>query len=169
MKRSLNITACLLALLLCAACGSGGKDERSIRDAVHNVGSANFQVLEGQQTPASVEDIIPPREALVTALKEKGYDVKEYGIEIKSQPATWVYAEKYEGEIRRLVDITYCETDEQAQEKFKQYFALYYADPPRFYVLARNEYWVYCFSDKLAFRDAGFTSLANNGEQYILE
>jgi len=164
--KNLVLVLLALALLFCAACGSasGGKGITWPKGSETNEGRAHFivNVNDGvvEQIPTCIDDIIPAREALITALQDKGYEVMELGTAIDpALPAQRVYAHKG----RQFVDICYGLTVEQAKEVLLQYGAAY-AD---YVLLAQNEKYAYCISDKEAFDDAGFTSLANIGTQYI--
>ena len=61
-----------------------------------------------------------------------------------------------------FVDITYGLTVEQAKQAVLHYDDAY----PLYYLAAQNEAYAYVISDRQAFDDAGFTSLANIGIQY---
>ena len=143
-------------LLFCAACGSG-EPTRNI-GLTTNLGTANFTFFP--RNPKSIDDIIPEKADLIASLEGKGYVVTEYNTSLGSeQPAQRVYAKKG----NHFVDISYGLTIEQAKAELPQYRAAYEV----FYLMAQNEQYLYCISDKQAFEDAGFTSLANIGIQYI--
>ncbi|MCL1951899.1 MAG: hypothetical protein FWF60_03645 [Oscillospiraceae bacterium] len=114
----------------------------------------------GKRVPASIDDIIPAKDTLTAALEEKGYEIEEFVTALDSGiPAQRVCAHKG----RQFVDICYGLTRSQAKEVLPRYEAAY----EDFILMAQNEQYVYCISDKQAFEDAGFTSLANIGMQYI--
>lgn len=153
------------ALLLCAACGSapereidrpwGIADNYGISKFIININNGKTEYI-----PASVDDIIPAKDALIEALREKGYEVEEFVTALDSEmPALRVYASKG----LQFVDICYGLTEEQAKEVLPRYEAAY----EKYILMAQNENYVYCISDREAFFDAGFTSLANRGVQHI--
>ena len=154
-----------LALLLFTACGS--TPEREIErpwGIADNLGVSHFIINinngETEYIPASIDDIVPAREALIEALREKGYVIEESATALDSDiPAQRVYAHKD----RHYVDICYGLTEEQAKTALPRYEAAYES----YILMAQNEKYVYCISDREAFFDAGFTSLANRGIQHI--
>lgn len=162
------------------------KDEES--GIEHNYGishvTTNININGDANTDSSTYNaarVVPKKDDLVKNLNDKGYKVTdemvtmEAGLEVNQVKAT-------KGD--SFVLIVYCQSEEVAtavlsvpgeadssidtSEGKGMYSILgeeYTED--EFYLLARNENFVYCISDKKSFKAAGFTSLANSGVQII--
>lgn len=110
----------------------------------------------------SVDEIVPLKQSLSESLEKAGYLVSEYDKALSSEiAAERVYAEK-DG---KFLDICYGLTIEQAEEIFKEYESVY----KDYYLMARNEGYVYAVSDEETFKAAGFETLETNGILYIWE
>ncbi|MGN1094882.1 MAG: hypothetical protein ACI4QR_00680 [Eubacteriales bacterium] len=106
------------------------------------------------------ENVVPSYEALIENLGKSGYKVDEYeSFPGSSENVKRVYASKG----KSFIDICYCTSSSEAEELFEKYEKTY----RNFYIMAQNDSFVYCVSDKKTFGLAGFTALSNNGIQYI--
>lgn len=108
-----------------------------------------------------VSTVVPDRETLINNLKNKGFEI-EYSEKVfdSNIKATQILAKKG----KRFLNISY---DIEGEEE--SVFDLYnkYYEEDKYYILALNVNYVYAVSGKSTFNDAGFTSLANNGIQFI--
>lgn len=135
---------CLVLVLALVGCGSGNNEGIVILG--NDVGRA--------------DDVVPDKASLLENLKSEGYTITEYSsVEGSDLTIDRVVAEKG----NKYIDIVYGMTEEEAKEIFKIYKEMY----DDYYILARNENYVYSVSDKKTFSKAGFTSTSNIGEQYI--
>lgn len=109
---------------------------------------------------SNADDIVPAYEVLVQNLTEEGYtvteDEKALDCDVKAKR---VIAEKG----KKYIDICYGLEEEDVDTVLKKYIEKY--EDTSFYILAQNENYVYCVSDKTTFKKSGFTSLANFGYQ----
>jgi hypothetical protein len=131
-----------------------------------NYGVSNVTTnINGNGTYSSeidIDSIVPNAQELVENLENKGYEVNhfetvgELNLSVKR-----IYAKKNNS----FIDICYDVSKADAESVFTQYEDSY----PSFYILAQNDSYVYCISDKKTFKNAGFHSLANVGTQYIYE
>ena len=136
---------CLVLVLALVGCGSGNNEGIVILGDGH-VGGA--------------DDVVPDKASLLENLKGAGYTITEYSsVEGSDLTIDRVVAEKG----NKYIDMVYGMTEEEAKEIFKIYKEMY----DDYYILARNENYVYSVSDKKTFSKAGFTSTSNIGEQYI--
>ncbi|WP_295085704.1 hypothetical protein [Ruminococcus sp.] len=112
------------------------------------------------------ESIVPSRAELIDNTKDAGYTVTEfndiYDLKVSGER---VLAEK-DG---KFIDICYGLSEDDAKEVFRYYETKY--DPQiksqEYYMLSRNQNFVYFISDKSTFKVSGFKSIDNDGEQYI--
>lgn len=126
--------------------------------------SNNITISEDGTTKDSIFDastVVPDEETIVTNLKNKGYKI-EYSDKVLDSniEADQIIAKKDD----RFVNISYNIEGEE-----ESVFNLYneYYDENNYYILALNGNYVYVVSDDKTFKDAGFTSLANDGIQFI--
>ena len=116
--------------------------------------------ISDNTTINNIDSVVPNKIQIVNNLKQSGYMVKEHEISLDTKlNTTRIYAEKE----NEYIDITYCNNVDDA----KQVFEVYEKQYKEFYLMAQNVTCAYCISNKEAFDEAGFTSLANNGIQYI--
>lgn len=105
--------------------------------------------------------VVPNKETLINNLRNKGFEIeyseKVFDYDIK---ANQILATKGEHFINISYDI---ECDKQSV--FDLYNEHYNED--KYYILALNGSYVYAISDSKTFKDAGFTTLANDGTQFI--
>ncbi|HEY8422832.1 MAG TPA: hypothetical protein VIL05_14000 [Thermoclostridium sp.] len=106
------------------------------------------------------EEAVPKLEQLLQNLEKEGYNIEYFDSVFDSDiSCNRIYATKD----NKFIDICYDLTEENAESAFYEYEKKY----EKYYLMAMNGTLVYCLSDKEAFKDAGFRSLANNGIQYI--
>lgn len=159
MKKSiLRPAAALLALmLLLGGCGEKHRTE--------NYGLANMTLhvsADGIAAPFDAAEVVPAYDALIEALRSHGYAI----VCSETAPDGLTAAQRVlacKGDA--FVDICYGLDETAAQAAFDDYAALY----GDYYIIAQNQRFVYCVSSKVAFRDAGFAGLANDGVQFICE
>lgn len=107
-----------------------------------------------------LKDVIPSAQNLTKNLEAKGYEIETYDLALDGRTkATRVFAKKGD----KFIDISYCNSREDAVEAFKSYEDRY----NDYYILAQNDKYLYCISDTETFGNAGFESLYNVGIQYI--
>lgn len=131
-----------------------------------NYGLANMTInvygKDGTSSVTDIDSVVPTADELVKDLTEKGYSITRFdkidNLDISVQR---IFAEKND----RFIDICYGVSDKDAKTVFDHFADTY----DKYYLLAQNESYVYCISDKKTFKYAGFKSLANNGIQYIYE
>ena len=148
LKRILSLTAAAAMCLLMCSCGKSGSDSGTdiLRDGA--------------------ESVVPSKSELIGNTKEAGYTVTEfddiYDLKVAGER---VLAEK-DG---RFIDICYGLNDADAKEVFKYYETKYEPNikSEDYYMLSRNQNFVYFISDKSTFKVSGFKSIDNIGEQYI--
>lgn len=112
------------------------------------------------------ESVVPSKTELVENTTKAGYTVTDfddiYDLQVSGER---VLAEKGD----RYIDICYGLSSDDAMEVFDHYKGKY--DPQinseEYYILARNENFVYFISDKKTFKKSGFKSTDNIGEQFI--
>jgi hypothetical protein len=131
-----------------------------------NYGIANMTINiysnGGSTTVTDIDSVVPSTNELINNLTQKGYSITRYdtidnlGILVRR-----IYAEKDDS----FIDICYDLSNKDAKTVFEYYEDTY----DIYYLMAQNESYVYCISDKKTFKNAGFKSLANNGIQYIYE
>ena len=148
LKKILSLTAAAAMCLLICSCGKsdseGGTD--ILRDGA--------------------ESVVPSRAELIDNTKEAGYTVTEfddiYDLKVSGDR---VLAEK-DGS---FIDICYGLSEDDAKEVYRYYETKY--DPQisseNYYMLSRNQNFVYFISDKSTFKVSGFKSVDNDGEQHI--
>jgi hypothetical protein len=116
----------------------------------------------GTSSVTVMDSLVPAADELVKNLTDKGYSVTRYdkidNLDISVQR---IYAEKND----KFIDICYGLSAIDAKTVFNHFVDTY----DKYYLLAQNEGYAYCISDKKTFKYAGFKSLANNGIQYIYE
>jgi type II secretory pathway pseudopilin PulG len=131
-----------------------------------NYGLANMTInvygKDGTSSVTDIDSVVPTADELVKDLTEKGYSITRYDkIDNLNISVQRIFAEKND----RFIDICYGVSDMDAKTVFDHFADTY----DKYYLLAQNESYVYCISDKKTFKYAGFKSLANNGIQYIYE
>ena len=94
--------------------------------------------------------------------KEAGYEVKSESVQF-SEGITGERIMASKGE--SFCSIVYGLDVEEAAVVFKDYEKEYSED--EYFVLAQNEQFVYCMSDKKAFDGAGFTKLGTSGVLFV--
>lgn len=108
------------------------------------------------------EDVVPSKEELKAKLKKLGFTIEEtdkvLDSDIAAEQISAVDGDKF-------CVISYGLDSDAAKNVFAIYEKQYSED--QYYILAQNEKFVYCVSDKKTFDAAGFKSLANSGTQYI--
>lgn len=110
----------------------------------------------------NVNDYVPGKDMLVTNLKEAGYEVKSESVQF-SEGITGERIMASKGE--SFCSIVYGLDVEEAAVVFKDYEKEYSEED--YFVLAQNEQFVYCMSDKKAFDGAGFTKLGTSGVLFV--
>ncbi len=139
----------------------------AFKDVNYNYGVSNVEIngVTNSQTPEkefSADDVVPPKDDIIKSLKDSGYKVTEYDFALNTDiPAQRVYAEKN----GMFIDICYGLSKDDAVSVFSEYESSY----TKYYLLSRNENYVYCISDKTTFKKSGFKGLENIGVQYIIE
>lgn len=109
---------------------------------------------------------MPSRAELIDNTKDAGYTVTEfndiYDLKVSGER---VLAEK-DG---KFIDICYGLSEDDAKEVFRYYETKYDSQikSQEYYMLSRNQNFVYFISDKSTFKVSGFKSIDNDGEQYI--
>lgn len=147
--------------LIFTSCGHQKSITRN--EGIANVKSTiNLDHIDQSQATFDASDIVPNKETLIRNIQAASYTITEYdkvpGSDIKAER---VYAEKN----GRIIDICYGLSESEAEKAIVEYENTY----KDFYLIARNQEYVYFFSDRKAFEIAGFTSLANDGTQIICE
>lgn len=108
--------------------------------------------------------VVPNEDTLVDKLTNRGYTIDRYdyiySLDVQGER---VYAQKGD----KFIDICYYLEKEDVETVFS-FFESKYKNTD-FYILAQNENYVYCISDKQTFKLSGFTSTDNIGIQYIHE
>lgn len=151
------LALCVVVLCVFSSCGKSVTQNYGLSGVTMNAVDK-----DGNPFVFRAEDVVPERARLVEALRAAGFSVTEYDASPdKTVSADRIYAEKG----RCFLDICYGLTEETVEAVFAQYEKIY----PDFYLLARNQRFVYCVSDKSTFKKAGFASTANDGVQYICE
>lgn len=127
--------------------------------------SSNISIIDGELSDTTgkfdASTVVPNRDILIKNLKEKEFEIKYYEKVFDSNiKANQIIATKGE----HFVDISY---DIKWDEKsiFDLYNEHYNND--KYYILALNGSYVYAISDSKTFEYAGFTTLANDGTQFI--
>lgn len=112
------------------------------------------------------ESVVPSKSELIENTEDAGYKVSEsdniYDLDVSGER---VFAEKGDS----FIDICYGLNSDDAIKVY-DYYEKKYAPQLKsedYYILARNENFVYYISDKKAFRKSGFTSTDNIGTQHI--
>ncbi|MBP5378287.1 MAG: hypothetical protein J6Y64_01955 [Ruminococcus sp.] len=112
------------------------------------------------------KSVVPSKTELIENTKAAGYEVSEfdniYDLQVSGER---VLAQKG----NQYIDICYGLNKEDAVTVFK-YFEDKYDSQLKsedYYILARNQKFVYFISDKKTFTISGFKSIDNDGEQYI--
>ena len=117
---------------------------------------------EGDGTEFHAEDVVPSKEELKENLGKLGFAIEEtdkvLDSDIAAEQISAVDGDKF-------CVISYGLDSDAAKNVFAIYEKQYSED--QYYILAQNEKFVYCVSDKKTFDAAGFKSLANSGTQYI--
>lgn len=148
LKKILSLTAAAAMCLLICSCDK--KDSDGGTDILRN----------------GAESIVPSRSELIDNTKEAGYTVTEfddiYDLKVSGER---VLAEK-DG---KFIDMCYGLSENDAKEVYRYYETKY--DPQlksgEYYMLSRNQNFVYFVSDKSTFKVSGFKSTDNDGEQHI--
>ena len=162
MKRLIYFLVCISAVLyLLTSCDSS-------KSITQNYGLSNFStevnIVNGivQKETFDAENIVPTKKDLI-----KNLEAHSYTIETSTTfPGTDIIVDRvYATKNGKIIDICYGLTEADAIFLF----SLYENEYTNFYILAQNTNFVYCISDKTTFKNAGFTSLANDGIQYIYE
>lgn len=110
----------------------------------------------------NVTDIVPDKETLIGNLKDQGFEVEITDAVFTSDiKAEQIYASK--GEV--FCSITYGLNETDAEAVFLLYEKKYPEED--YYIMAKNETFVYCISDYDTFIKSGFKGLTNSGTQYI--
>jgi hypothetical protein len=113
-------------------------------------------------TVTDIDSVVPSTDELIQNLKENGYSITRYDvIDNLNISVNRIYAEKNNS----FIDICYDLSNKDAIYIFEHYVDTY----DEYFLLAQNERYVYCISDKKTFKKVGFKSLANIGIQYIYE
>lgn len=112
------------------------------------------------------ESVVPSKSELIENTEDAGYKVSEsdniYDLDVSGVK---VFAEKGDS----FIDICYGLNSDDAIKVY-DYYEEKYAPKLKsgdYYILARNENFVYYISDKTAFKKSGFTSTDNIGTQHI--
>ena len=120
-----------------------------------------FAGCGGRSSAPDPDKIVTSRETLIANLTAAGYTIEELSSVEGSELIIDRVLAKKDG---KFLDIVYGLSPEDAAEVFGRFCEIY---PDNYYVLARNGSYVYCVSDRSAFKKAGFTSTDNVGTQYI--
>lgn len=116
----------------------------------------------GEEWTYDADSVVPDRETLISNLEQAGYQIELYDTALNSEiPAQRVLAIKG----NHYIDICYGLTEEDAPAILTEYEYVY--GYQKFYVLARNQEYVYCIGSKKAFKHSGFTELSNDGLMYL--
>ena len=148
LKKIFSLTAAAVMCLLMCSCDRSDSD--SSTDILKN----------------GAESIVPSRAELIDNTKDAGYTVTEfndiYDLKVSGER---VLAEK-DG---KFIDICYGLSEDDAKEVFRYYETKYDSQikSQEYYMLSRNQNFVYFISDKSTFKVSGFKSIDNDGEQYI--
>lgn len=128
------------------------------------LGTACGELEEVNINEVGAAGVVPAKAELIENLSGSGYEISEYddiyGLDADGER---VYAEKG----RKYIDICYGLGADEAEDVFGEFEDRY--ENENYYILAKNERFVYCVSDKQTFKKSGFKSTANNGVQYIRE
>ncbi len=151
----------LSVLILCTAGLTGC--QLAAKEPTKNFGVAGVEINgvgKPNEGPDSADDVVPTAEALTDHLTRAGYSItRRTDLGDSALVVDRIYADKGSS----FIDICYGTSETDAQEIFRFYEKTY----PRYYITAINGDYVYCIGDKNAFKNAGFSSLANFGTQYI--
>lgn len=108
------------------------------------------------------EDVVPSKEEVKENLEKLGFTIEETDRVLDSD----IVAEQISAvDENAFCMISYGLDLDTAKSAFSIYEKHYSEE--QYYILAQNEKFVYCVSDKKTFDAAGFKSLANSGIQYI--
>ncbi len=128
---------------------------------VSNV-TSNIDVNGTNSADIDIDSIVPTAEKLIENLEKKGYEVNHFDtVGELDIMVNRIYAKKD----NYFLDICYNVSKSDAGAIFAQYEDSYHS----YYIMAQNDCYVYCISDKKTFKHAGFNSLANVGTQYIYD
>lgn len=113
-----------------------------------------------KENDIDIDSIVLCENDMEKKLTDAGYEIKKYDKTlVNNENVVRIYAKKD----HKYFDISYCENEVEAKRVFEAYEKKY----SDYYLMAQNSNYVYCVSDNKTFKDAGFTSLANVGIQYI--
>ena len=107
-------------------------------------------------------DVVPDENTLITNLESKDYDIEQTETVFDSNINAMTISAKKKNS---FCVITYRLGQTEADKVFELYEKKFTEDD--YYIMAKNGTFVYCVSDDISFRDAGFNELANLGIQYI--
>lgn len=146
----LSIIATIAIASITCSCGNKNSDTGS---------SESICISDG------VEKIVPSKSELIKNVESAGYEVTEFDkIYDLQYPGERVLAKKGD----QFIDICYGLDTENAKKVFEYYEEKYDQNlkSENYYMLSRNDYFVYFISDKETFNICGFKSTQNYGTQY---
>lgn len=160
-KNVIILCSTVLVIAIIGICVLYGKKDKNT-GFEKNYGIAHSSTNIGKDGIETVkpEEIVPSQEELTENLTEAGYTVDTFDSVFDTEVAcSRIYASKGEA----FLDICYNLNPETCEDVFEMFEEQYHT----YYILAMNGNFVYCISDNTTFKKAGFTSLANNGIQFI--
>lgn len=165
-KKKLSITSIIFITILLAGTIIYVINSNMNKTLTKNYGIANMTINiysdGGSTTVTNIDSVVPSTNELIKNLTQKGYSITRYDtIDNLDILVRRIYAEKDDS----FIDICYDLSSKDEKTVFEYYEDTY----DEYYLMAQNESYVYCISDKKTFKNAGFKSLANNGIQYIYE
>lgn len=170
-KKNKVIGVCILALIIvvCSIFIVIKNYSNKTTGIEKNYGLAHFSntitISKDGKTEGTTFDsskVVPDEKNILSNLKDEGYKIKTYDNVFDSNiKVKQVIAKKGNS----YIDISYNLEESEGEEVFELYDEHY--DENSYYILALNGDYVYAISDEDAFDDAGFTSLANDGIQFI--
>ena len=126
--------------------------------------SSTITIKDGESNNEGKFDastVVPNKNDLINNLKNNGFEIEYFEKVFDSNiKASQILATKGE----HFVDISY-DIEGEGQFVFDLYNKHYNED--KYYILALNGNYVYAISDLSTFKNAGFTTLANDGIQFI--
>lgn len=107
-------------------------------------------------------DVVPAEETVSANLEGKDYEIEQTETVFESDIEAMTISARKDNS---FCIISYCLDQAEAEKGFAIYEKKFSEDD--YYIMAQNGAFVYCMSDENAFRDAGFSELANSGIQII--
>lgn len=159
-----NLIKSMSVIFLASMCMlTFGCDKKSSSESSHSESSPKVDLMKD-----GAESIVPSKTELIENTKAAGYEVNEfdniYDLQVSGERVLAQKGDQY-------IDICYGLTKEDAVTVYK-YFETKYDSQVKsgdYYILARNQKFVYFISDKETFTISGFKSVDNDGEQHIMK